>query len=409
MTACAQIDDSIAIRVFLERRLDPANTQLNAIQVIPELYRKHEVNTLNAVVRYWEKKGRMSEPLFSYRVIEEIRTGIFKEQMYPLNNLRTAGNVDYYKTNIIRYLKKYLDGSNISTDPKRYFHTYTSPEVITAYAQFYTFLQSISEPLCSSPNLTKVEDFLVHFYACPDTQMFQKLGSSKFKHTLIGNAVQHKGVYSQNTMADVSYIHGVHLELNTGAWVYSGNLHTMQPKPEPALGFKAGGRWKNLSYDFSCQLHWSTSPGLLTVFKSDSLYNAHYGGAGYLAIDWGYQVYRRNRVELDLLAGMGYSTFDVTFDSSKNYSYHSPIINLGIGCRYYFRHRQFDDREVFDYILLQPNYHLLFYRNPEAVSLNGQAFSLTVAIGCYSTARIAFSDVSSETGNAISELLKKGR
>lgn len=212
---------------------------------------------------------------------------------------------------------------------------------------------------------------------------------------------------NRNNIPDDDVIHGVHLALNTGSSLYTGHLSALQNTPEPAIGFQLGGRTNKLDYDFSCNLHWATAPQSFTIDRNDSLYSTQYKGGGYLGIDFGYQLYRKNRSELNLLFGTGLSVFDITYDSSKNYSYHSPDISAGLGYQYYFRHREFDDRETFSYIAFEARYHLLFYNNPAATSLDGNALSLTLAIGTYSTARIAFNDLSSGIGRGLMDAFQK--
>jgi hypothetical protein len=193
--------------------------------------------------------------------------------------------------------------------------------------------------------------------------------------------------YNENDMTDVPAVHGLHLELNTGASMYTGHLSALQRIPEPAVGFQVGGRTNKFSYDFGCNLHWATAPQSFTMYRGDSLYSTRYTGAGYLGLDFGYQLYRNNRQELDAFAGIGYAVFDVRYDSTQSFSYHSPDINAGLGYRYYFRHRDFGDRETFTYLALQAKYRFLFYDNPAATPINGNSLSLTLAIGGYTTAR----------------------
>ena len=407
----AQTNDSIANYLFSSRNLDTSSIRFNSILLIPQLYEQDKTDTLHVVIRCWEHKEHIPEPLFSFLIIEQIKNGTFSEQLYltDADSTRHTSRTDYYRQHIATYLRSYAAGCNVAEHPRKYFHYDTSQQAIAAYARYYQFLQSLAQTLCDKPDLTPAESFLVHFYACPDTALFATLRDPLYKGTVVHDAVLHKGRYSRNSMADVPAISGINLELNTGSLIYGGPLSALQSGAQPSVGFLLGGRTNKVSYALACNLSWAHSPESFAMRIDDSVHNAQYKGCGYLGLNLGYQLYRKNKSELDGLFGAGYSVFDAAYDPAGSISYHSPDISFGLGYRFYFRHRQFDSREVFDYMALQAKYHFLSFDAPGNSTIDGNAFSLSIAIGAYSHSNdVSSREIFSGLGNSfLNELLKR--
>lgn len=400
------------LRALFEHAVRPGTPLTNyAVGILPDIYHRNATDTLDGLVRYWARRDHVPEPVFSYLIIERIRNGTFKEELYMHDIDSTAPknkeSIDYYKIRILHYLRSYMQGCNIRSQPKAYFRRDTPATVVEQYANYYDLLQEIANKVCATDTtLSPIADFLINFYACPDSGMLSRLGDRTYKGTRLYDAVLKKGFYNPNGMEHLPTISGPHLQGQTGMWQYMGNIRNVLPVTHPMIGFQLGGRSGKVFYDFDWELHWSTVSPKFNYRRNNKNYALEGNGAGYMGLDMGYEVSRKKRWELDALAGIGYGLFDASGDSISTVTFRTPDVHAGMGGRYYFRHRQFGDHEIFEYLGLAAQYRLLFYNNAGGTPINGQALSITMSIGIYTSgAGVTGREVFTGLGNG---LLKAG-
>ncbi len=179
-----------------------------------------------------------------------------------------------------------------------------------------------------------------------------------------------------------------HLSFSLGAWIPSGALGIIGPRPE--FGVRFGAKHRRMNYDLSIASRFGPSShsyvarhkhGDGTIDTTSHFLGAHIGAD----IGWDL-IPRKKHFEVQLIGGIGWDGFD-TFKNDEDHkdqdaTASSLDISTGTEFRWYFKRG--------GYVGLQAAYHWVDYSRNGVVSLTGQPFSLRFIVGYLSFRRLSF-------------------
>ena len=376
LNVCGQITDNSIEQIMTKRLLDCDEIGFNAVNLIPKLYRENKIDTLEAVIGYWRRNCGMPEPLVSFSILYAIKNHNFKEELrynkgeFTIDSSLIPDN-DFYATNIISYLQWYYSGFDIRRHPKIYTSGFYKDYLVANYSNYYDFLVSMALSLCSRKDLTPAENFLVHYFAHPDPSILSQLATQPYDSTVL------QAAYFKSR-AKGNKISGFQIALTGGIWVPQGNLSLIGN--HPYLGFTIGGRTNKLMYDINFSARFLNSPNPYHVLNNDTLVTSSYYDGIYFGMDWGYQVFRKKKHEIDILFGLAVDVFDANYG---NPNLNSLNLNAGLGYKIYLKHIEKKNMERFPYIAFQAKHNFINYNNSGGTDVTGNAFTFGVLYGLY--------------------------
>ncbi len=395
----AQVPDSSIGSLMNNRMYDCYEVEYNSVLQAQRLYERHQWDTLDALVGFWKTHCGVSTRLFSLDILNSIRNRTFKEHISQNEFLARRVKASYsdndlYESGILYYLKYYKSATRGEFSDAQYDRwldgNYALPKDYTDYAKlyksYYAFLQHMAGAILKSGKHTPLEEYLLRFYADPDSTRYEELDSAIYSGTVLQSAYLGAKKYHND-------IHGFGHSLHLGYWTPNGALSVLGS--HPYLAYQIGGRSENIMMDYIIGVRFGGSPNTYNVVKDDSLYLSSHYLSWYTGLDFGAKLYRTRRSELDALWGVGYEEIQVlsiAADDSKNSEnkdgiYHSVksfYANAGLGYRFYITDRVHEGKHRRSYVSLQAKYNYTDYRNNGGTDLSGGAFTIGVAYGGYS-------------------------
>jgi hypothetical protein len=379
-TAFAQVNDASIEKMMSKKTINPEEIKLNTVSLIPRLYFENKYDTLYALLNYYEKNIANNFLIEPFRITYAIKNGVFKEEM---NNARVVdttvseklSNAAFYEENIISLLEWFRENHNIKMKVGYY------PDYIReAYGDYFEFIKAMGSSGLKHPNLSPVQRFLLTFFSDPDGTSLNQLANSEYNSTALQRAwlkTQKKETSNQ----------GVNAAALGGVWLPTGSLSLLGP--HPSLGFLLGGKTKRVGVDLDINFRFLDAASEYVVRVNNQPHvTSHYFG-GYIGVDGSYELFRKNKAEVDFLLGVAYEGFDeFASDNSPNSTAPARTIssfgvNAGFGYKLFVRHQVKKGNETNSYVTLQAKYHTNQYNN-DGTNLQGQAFTISVLYGAYS-------------------------
>jgi len=380
-SATAQDKNDYVQNIMTKRILSCDDIGYNVALLVPDLYYAKKTDTLDAVIKHWERNCGMTEPATSLSIIYAIQQNTFNSQLNKgtfCHNFTDAAIADtaYFRKSIMANLHdyKYVFDSRPASDSNM-------DDVTLAYVHYYDLIYNIAASMINATDLSPMEKILVQYYCNPDTTNLRRLSSSLYN----GSPMQH--AYTGLTTS-LQTLNGVDYALLIGAWIPHGNLSILGTSPY--LGFLIGGRKNKWTIDFNTTIAFplGNTPTYM-VSNHDSLSPSNTFVAFYLGIDVNYALFHKGKSELDLLGTVAYQGIQVLNGSGNSavLSLSSADPNAGICYKFYMKHRvQNSSNSNYykisnTYIGLQAKYHFLFYSNEPGTNLSGNAFSIGILYG----------------------------
>ena len=321
---------------------------LNAIDVIPDLYKKQELDSLQKAIDIWKTYcGDITQ---------------VKYVQMLLDIERSTYSVTVTGSDLIPLLTTYAQAYSNSVKYAAYYGE---------QSRFYKMTAGWAKLLLQKDSLTETEKFICNVFAGNITQP-------------VNTIKEHKNDYdSLSTMVNEDLVQqkkrgNVELTFISGVWVPTG--HASLLGVHPSIGFQFGGRHNRHQVDFTMQFRFLKSAGTYSVKRSNNLYDLDYYLGGYLGIDYNYYFINHTKTDFGIIAGAGYDGFDIA-NSDNNHSndYLKPLsissfnFNTGLRFNYIFK-------PTF-YIGLQARYHFIHYNNSGGSNLSGNDFSVDLILG----------------------------
>lgn len=393
INATAQINDRDVERLMTRRMLPAKEVEYNAMVLLPRLFAENKTDTFNAVVAFWQKNCDISEPLFSISVLNAIKNNTFNEHlewdecMHRMAKMMLRMDTTIYQSHIINYMQRYKENCH-GEIPRSVNESWynTGYPIYRDYAAYYTFLQQMAKSLLSRKDLPPAADFLVRFYASPDSTSYAAIDSPARKGTIL--STQYAAYKKYN--ADVI---GVSTGLYAGAWIPIGNLSVIGT--QPYIGVNLGGRSEKITFETRVDLRFGSAANSYNVMSKDTLYSTTEFSGVYAGMELGRKLLRRGSSELDLTFGTGYELMSVLYkkvpatvagekDRVISRSLSTWNINAGLSYKIYVRNTYQKGKRRFNYFALQTSYNFINYNNTGGTNMSGNSITVGIAYGGYS-------------------------
>ena len=367
----AQVSDKQLESMMTKRVLTCKDISLNAMHMIPALYRDQKFDTLESLVSYWNHSCGMNENIAAFTILYNIDKGTFTEELQNLYKNDGAGsrsaNMQYYRDNIIWFLDKYY---------KNYMETESQSKLsydeFQVRSSYLSFLQSMASRLSKRSLSTSTEYYLTAFYARPVANKLVRLGDSAYSGSILQDAYKRQ-----------SYYGGVSYETGMGMWIPNGNLANVGNHP---YWFFSLGRTKNrMLFIAEFQARFGNTPGNHTVLDGDSLRTTKDYTSVYKGVKVGYMLLHGRSQEFSPRIGIASeSMILLTYPSSaKTTACRSFNANVGFGYKVFLTHTRTPSAARDSYLNLEVNYNLLDYINKGGTDMTGHAFTIGLSYGGY--------------------------
>ncbi len=325
----------------------------NSSFLIPEHFEKNNMDTLSAIINYWESRCGMNEALLRTKILLAINADTLNESIYD-------------KVPIISYLSIYREEQRIIN--KVYYGNYYWTQPIDN--SFDTFTQELAVKLKNEDENSELESFFLDFYSNNFDEIFFRLQDTSLADTKI------KEDYDQAVDRFSRWPDG-HFSVYSGVWIPNGKLDILGL--HPILGFQGGAKYKKLLVDAIMEFKFVKSPNTYFVQKDDSIYSTTHFFGGFIGLDLGYELIKHKSHEINILGAIGWDGFDAINIGTTNdpnrvtKTINSLNLNPGIGYRKYFKNRS--------YIGIEARYNFVNYKNNNGTDLSGNSITIRLKYG----------------------------
>ncbi|MBZ5855503.1 hypothetical protein [Flavihumibacter profundi] len=326
---------------------------MNAMDVLPKLYREKSLDSLDRAVDLWERSCSGMPELSITRMLLDI-----EERKFTLG--------------------KDIDGSTLVllNDYARYFPSPARYEV--PKNAFYRFSSAWALLLLKNRKLGDNEKFICKVLSGEISNPQKEIEMNPQAYPEFSAMVEKMYERERNQPR-------TNLALSTGVWIPTGHLTTLGV--HPSFGLQVGMRNLHHQLDLTLQFRYLHSANPYAVKVNGYLDSTDYYFGGYIGLDYAYYLVSEKRYDFGLMAGMGYDGFDFSPDP-YNYYYYDPYYssnltigsfnaNLGLRFNYYISHHF--------YIGLQARYNAINYTTHGGSNLSGDAFSIDLIFGSNSS------------------------
>ena len=325
----------------------------NSSLLIPEHYRKGNMDTVSALMQYWETRCGIGEPLLRLKILFAIKGDTFSEEIYE--DVAIISSLLYSKRSeiVITIGFDYLHGTHYSLD-----------------YSFFQFVQSLARALRQERAYSPIEQFFLDFYAGDVDHIFRRVLDTSLSATILQEAYQREA-------ATYLRMPEGHFSIYSGIWMPMGNASILGN--HPLIGFEGGLKQKRWMLDALVEFKFLRSPNTYLVVKDDSTFTTDHFFGGQIGLSGGYELLRYQSNEINLLGGIAWDGFDALSIGEVNdpdritKTINALNLNLGIGYRKYFRDKS--------YIGIDTRYNFVDYRNPGGTDLDGHTLTIRLKYG----------------------------
>lgn len=324
-----------------------------------EFVNKKQYDSAQQVLKYWESKCGMREPIFRAQLVIAFAT----EQ-----------NVDsLINEESLYFLKSYLQRAEMikSRDFSRYDYSYPYFGFVPIGQEFDSFTVDFFKAQYTLEKPGTTNFVLCEIYGNNADTLFTILQVEEYRESSL--AVEYyKLVNTEINKPDM------HIACFVGAWIPTGGITKLGTHPD--IGFQVGAKYRKINIDLTASFKFirSKTPYYATRVRSDKsvvLTDKFFGG--YLGVDAGYDMWKRKSHEVQALFGAGVDGFDAidqdTVRQLKSETTWTYNFNLGIGYRYYINNSL--------YVGLRAKYNFVNYALNGVVDFTGNPFTIHFVVG----------------------------
>ena len=318
---------------------------LNAMNVIPDLYRHKSHDSLHAAILIWKTSCGNIPEIECTELLLSIDESTF-----------SANNMDSSTIDLLANYSYAFSHRNMLKNAEE-------------ERSFYTFSSSWARLLLREKFLDKNEKFICQVLAGEIDNPVKEIRQNPAMYSSFAKILQ-ENEEAQRTGFRTNFA------FLAGIWIPMGDLSLLGN--HPSLGFQFGARDNSNQLDITLQFRFSKSASPYTIERKNALYESDNYFGGYIGIDYTRYLVNKLNFDLGLLGGIGYDGFDIT-SSNYDYDYLKPLsigsfnANGGFKLNYYFT--------TSFYIGLQARYNVINYVNHGGTSMNGDAFSIDLIVG----------------------------
>lgn len=254
---------------------------IKATALIPLLHQANQIDTLYALLYYWDLNCGLAEPLLRFYLLDQIENNFFSDDFYP--------------EQILTYLEDYRKTTEFS-DPN-YYLDYYAWEYYAIDPAYTPFTQNLALYLQRYADLKPIELFFLDYYAHDFEKAMNRLKAGELAGTRLDSLYNARIEIAKKAKR-------VFFNLYGGLWKPNGELALLGNHPE--IGFGAGFIQEGFLMELFFKIGFGPSPNYYEVvvdnmgYRTKNFTNIHISGrVGLVPVDI-------NRHQLLLSVGLGY-------------------------------------------------------------------------------------------------------
>ncbi len=320
---------------------------LNAVDILPKLYRQHAFDSMYSAVQIWKRACGNTQEIQCASLLLLMQQNNFTNTSLDstiidlLNNY--ANSFGFFQRNMSQYFKGQRD--------------------------FYKLSSIWAKLLMEQKALDENEKFFCGVFSGSIIDPLNEIKTHPEKSPQLAELLKQKNAAQRNGYRS-------NLAFLTGIWMPKNDLQMLGN--HPSIGFQLGFRDVHNEFDFTLQFRFLQSANTYLVKRSNVLYDSRHYFGGYIGIDYTYYFVSKQQYDVGLLVGAGYDGFDV-FSSEYNNNGLQPLSIGSFNANGGLKYNLFVTPTF--YVGLQGRYNLVNYTNRGGTSLNGNAFSIDLIIG----------------------------
>ena len=346
--------------LFLGTSLWPEDISYNASLLLPKYFNGNKSDSIDTIIKYWEEYVGDIEPLIRFKILYQIYNDNFSEDIYNkyipelLLYYRDMKDIEYYKKDWEVTFYSFGYGMRKKKFISNVYNNFT------AHLANELFLKKVKE---GTP-----EYLLCKFYSYNFQEFFKDIRSDRYQHTKLKK-------YCDEYVDGVAKSFQSNLALFTGYWLPQGKNKILGNHPQ--LGFTAGFKFQKLLFDFTMAVRFLDSKEPYMFEYQGNLKSTNKFQASYMGVELGYELFRSNHFEFDILGGLAWDAL-IPVSEDKN----QPVkrieafnSNVALGIRYYFN--QYSSK----YLGFQLRNNFVHYKTEIGSDLSGDVVSLRLIFG----------------------------
>ncbi|MEI6091808.1 MAG: hypothetical protein WCR42_15230 [bacterium] len=346
-------------KMMTKKLVDCQTISYNSSIYFVKLVEENKIDSAKILLKYWEDKCGVREPLIRARVILALKEGNFKDSLLGINPFNNIFNYQN-RADMIKYSNTYR------YDNYESYFGYVPPGY-----EFDNFTRKEAQNLKDKYSPNSLEYLICEFYSTNSDTLFDKLQTLPDKNSLLASEYQKMVGYYLNLPEG-------HLEWITGIWIPTGGIKLLGIHPE--MGFQAGVKVNKMSYDFTMCFKFVKSANTYLANRPHSdlpLESTSQFFGGYIGIDIGRDIFSKNGHEIQLTGGVAADGFDV-LNENKDYDLKAASVwsynfNLGLGYRYYLNSKY--------YVGVRAKYNVVDYKLNNIIDFSGNPITMHFVFG----------------------------
>lgn len=336
-----------------KQSLSCSDIAFGATKNIPDLHRANKVDTLQALLEFWEMHCGITEPMMRYAILWQIETNTFNETWLPgrlldhLSDHREAIDTEAYAN---------------------YFFDFSAWEYHTIHPGFNDFTRRMAESLRQYNDLSDLEMFFVEYYSHDFKKAMKRLSDGQLAGTRIDSMYdEHRRARRQMT----SYHGGFYF----GAWSPTGQLRTLGAKPQ--LGLMVDVTHRQLIFGMYMNVGFGNTSQNYTVYINGQPFQTNHFQQVNIGTMAGIDLLNNPDYSIFLTGGFGYDGIDPISLADRETGIQKNIhsFNFNTGIMY---HRRFEEQSVFSIIV---RYNIVHYKNTRGTELSGNVVTFGMGYG----------------------------
>lgn len=268
---------------------------MKSTALIPLLHQDNQIDTLYALVYYWDEQCGLTEPLLRFYLLHQIETNTFSDDFYP--------------DEILTYLNHYQESTRFE-DPNYYLDYYTW-EYYPIDTSYNTFTKNLALYLQRYSDLKPIESFFLDYYSDNFSQAMDRLKNGDLAGTRLDSIYQAQQLAIKQARKSYANLYG-------GLWSPRGDLKLLGSHPQ--LGFGAGFIQQRFLVEFIMKFGFLPSPNYYEVVVDNEGYQSKNFMNLHLSVRVGLALIDYVRHQLIVSAGLGYEGIEA-FTSSEQEDY----------------------------------------------------------------------------------------
>jgi len=291
----------------------------NSMRLIPTYYQRGTKDSMEAVINYWTKRCGYNSLVFRAKLLNEIATGRFNEDLYDKS---VIDDMIYYE----RYVVNKKQTTNSIGKIQRY---YTDDEYDSLGRRYNDFIKQQARDALQKTNSGQLENLLASHYAGDTDSTFIKLQSPEFQDTKL------KKYYDESVTETFNTTEGYYGGY-AGWWMPTSSDNKILGS-HPQIGILFGLSGSNWDYNLYLDFRFGkTNPPYSFTYNGTTQHSTDYLN-GELGFDAGYKVLYRPRQEIILIAGVNIGGYTPTKADGSEYDKGVNAMNFAIGIGYGFK------------------------------------------------------------------------